>query len=402
MTPSDHKPASPLWAVLALAFIASLGTGVIVIGIYFLTGFGKVGNYGLGVVLGATYIVAALSAAPLLGALRARMPWVTSRMILGALLIGVAALCFLPIVTDGVRSSAAWVIVVGYGFITGVFWPLVEGYVSGGRRGDALRRATCQFNIWWAGALVVAFVAMAPLIGSGRVNDVLFGLGLAHLLALALLPFIAMEPGRIILEAHEGHPPEYSRLLRVFRIQLPASYMVMGALSPYLPVALASLGVAQGWQTPLAAVWLLSRVTTFALMERSAAWHGKRWVSVAGGAMLLAGFAACLLAPLGAGPVAIGAFVLGLGVFGVGMGMIYTAALYYAMEVGHQEVAAGGMHEALIGAGYLSGPLTGLGVALLVQGGQIETAAFEPAKLAIVSVFCLILAALAWLVSRRP
>jgi hypothetical protein len=43
------------------------------------------------------------------------------------------------------------------------------------------------------------------------------------------------------------------------------------------------------------------------------------------------------------------------------MGVVYYAALYYAMSVGRAEVDAGGTHEALIGVGYTIGPLASLG-----------------------------------------
>jgi hypothetical protein len=50
----------------------------------------------------------------------------------------------------------------------------------------------------------------------------------------------------------------------------------------------------------------------------------------------------------------------GLVCLGVGLGVVYYAALYYAMAVGHAQVDAGGTHEALIGAGYTVGPAAGL------------------------------------------
>ena len=60
----------------------------------------------------------------------------------------------------------------------------------------------------------------------------------------------------------------------------------------------------------------------------------------------------------------------GFGILGTGFGVIYYAALYYAMVVGRAEVEAGGTHEGLIGAGYTVGPLAGLaGVAIAGGAG---------------------------------
>jgi hypothetical protein len=50
----------------------------------------------------------------------------------------------------------------------------------------------------------------------------------------------------------------------------------------------------------------------------------------------------------------------GLSLFGIGMGLTYCLALYYALAVGKGAVDAGGGFEALIGLGYLVGPLLGL------------------------------------------
>jgi hypothetical protein len=62
--------------------------------------------------------------------------------------------------------------------------------------------------------------------------------------------------------------------------------------------------------------------------------------------------------------------LIGFGTFGAGLGVVYHAALYYAMSVGLAEVDAGGTHEALIGGGYALGPLVGLGGMGLAQGAD--------------------------------
>ena len=386
---------------MAVVFVNSLGTGVIVNGIYFLTGFGKVGNYGLGVAMGAMYIVAALTASRTVGWLRRRVAFLSGRAVLVWIMAGVALICVLPAAAGGTGTWAAWVVVTAYGVLTGVLWPLLEAYVGGGRRGRALRSATGQFNIWWAGAIVVAFVAMGPLVRRDP-EGILLILGGLHVVGMLPLLAFTPDPARTGEVDHEPHPEVYTRLLRVFRVQLPMSYMVMGALSPYLPVALALLAVPERWRTEMAAIWMLARLVAFATLERWHGWHGRWWVTYVGGVALVAGFAACLLIPgLAPSRSTLVLFGTGLAVFGLGMGMIYTAALYYAMEVGHEEVASGGTHEALIGGGYLTGPLTGLGVAVMVGTGVVAPARFEAVKLGVVCVACLALGAASWLMARR-
>ncbi len=111
------------------------------------------------------------------------------------------------------------------------------------------------------------------------------------------------------------------------------------------------------------------------------------------GALAMAGgFAVVVLA--GSLPL----LFLGFGGMGVGLGVIYNAALYYAMSTGGAAVEAGGTHEALIGAGYAVGPLIGLaGTAL---GGGAAIVGFVLALMAVSAVPAL-LPYLAARVSRK-
>jgi hypothetical protein len=161
---------------------------------------------------------------------------------------------------------------------------------------------------------------------------------------------------------------------------------------PFLPTALTRMGISYAWQPPLAATWTAARFFTFLLLERWHGWHGRWYPALAGVVFLLGGFALTVAAPqlggagtgddVGAGGVL--AVVLGLGAFGTGMATIYAGALYYAMEVGRAEVAAGGMHEALIGIGYTAGPLCGLAAVGAVSAGVVAPGLFDPVMLGLV------------------
>ena len=71
------------------------------------------------------------------------------------------------------------------------------------------------------------------------------------------------------------------------------------------------------------------------------------------------------LLAMGSGGLA--ALLIALAAFGAGHAVLYYASLYYAMSVGHAEVEAGGTFEALIGVGYISGPIASL-VGMAVSG----------------------------------
>ncbi len=401
-TGNGAESRSPLWAVLAVAFLASIGTGVVTNGIYFITkhgyGFSEARNYSLGVVMGITYVAGSLGAGPILRWLRASRR-LTTRAALGALLGALGILCIIPLAGRGAAAPwPIWLLIALYTPLTGILWPTIESYVSGGRRGGDLRSAIGRFNYTWSGAIVVAYFCVSPTLGRGPESPggapnhwpaiVITALGVLHVLTIAPLIAFRREPGRHLEDTHEPHPASYQQLLVTFRILLPTSYIVVTALIPYLPGAFDRLGVPTELHMALAATWLAARVGAFICLERWHGWHGRWYPPILGGVLMLAGFGITVLAPTMPEPGA-GAIILtiaGLAAFGVGMAVIYSGALYYAMEVGDARVEAGGTHEALIGVGYTVGPLLGLLAVGAEAGGWLPRRSFEYALLTTVAL----------------
>lgn len=400
--------AAGLGLVLWLTFINSMGTGVVTNGIYFLAksayGLGVKGSFALGVVLGITYIAGAVAVGPLLVWLK-KSPRHSTRGALGWIGALCGGLCVVPLVAQilGVGGSwPAWVLVAVYSPLTGCMWPITEAYLSGGRRGETLRRALGGFNVTWSLSLVVAFWAMGPLVKKYPLEVIGF-LGLLHIGTVAIVRLLPAEPAAHAHEDHEPHPPVYARLLRAHRMLLPMGYLIVSTMSPYLPTAYAAMGIAIGWQTPLTATWHASRLAGFVWLQHDQRWHGRWWAPVVATVSLVLGFTMVMLAPK-MGPIRDGVAPLlvlgaGLALLGFGIAVVYTGALYYAMAVGGAEVDAGGTHEALIGAGYTIGPGIGLTAAVATERGWIGVGAFEWIVVGVMAV----LSGLAWLwASRRP
>lgn len=387
---------TPLPAVLTLVFTCSMGTGVLNSGVFFLAksryGFDAAANFALAVMFAVLYIPSAAFIGPILRRMVERLPWLTTRAVLATILVMILLLTLAPIAADQFPawntwpSWPIWITVAGYAVLTGNLWPLVESYTSGGRKGERLRTAIGRFNMTWAAALVIIFWAMAPLV-EVRPLVVIAGVGAVHLLSLILLSWFPRDPAAHASEHHEPHPPVYARLLNVSQVLLPMSYLVIGAVQPLLPRLCEHAGVPAAWQTPLASLWLIARLVTFAVMERWHAWHGRWWTPAAGAFLLIVGagtaVASALLPAGSTGALGLGA---GLVLLGVGAGMIYAVALYYAMEVGQSQVDAGGRHEALIGVGYLVGPVIGLSLTQVVAVGRLTSEQFEPTLLSVVVV----------------
>lgn len=396
--PADRAPgATPLGALLALTALASFAAGTATLSIFFVTArepylFTGVQQYALGLLVGVGYTLGALAAARVTRAWRARGG--SARTLLGLLSLAMAGLLCLPLATR--TDASIFALLALYAPLTGCFWPLVEGYVSGGRRAAALRSAMGRFNVTWSTTLLASF--FVPPLFAHALHGVFGLLALTHVVAALFLLGFQREPGAHLEEEHEV-PRGYPELLRVHRVLHAMSYLVMYALSPYLPRLLERLGLAGLAAGALAATWLGARALGFLVLERWHGWHGRWSVAVVGALCVLGGFGATLLGPrLGAGAIPV--VVLALVVFGAGLAALYAAALYYAFEVGGSE--GGGSHEALIGLGYSIGPSCGLFVLGLERAGWLEASRRDGALLAVITALCLAAAAFAWRRRRGP
>ena len=363
------KKPTPLIATLAFTALASAGTSVVWSGLPFIAkiqyGFSEAENLFLYVSIGLIYVVGAFLSGWLTSKLQ---PHISSRGILGYLLVAQAAACSLPLFSD--RNWVIWVASGTACMCSSWVWPIVESYVVTGRHGREMRRSIGWWNISWMVSVAVVMFAMAPLM-ENHASMALVGLGGMNVLAICVLPWFATT---IVDEAepaeNEVVPKEYVGLLQGARILLPLSYIICGVLSPLLPFVLSGLEVNIFWQTPIAAVWMLSRVIVTAAMSCWSTWHGRWAVHWIAALSMGLGFVAILISR------DLSLLIIGLTIFGGGMGMAYYAALYYAMSVGRAKVDAGGTHEALIGGGYLFGPLVGL--ITLQVGAQEQVMSFQP------------------------
>jgi len=342
-----------LAASLVLTGLASTGTSVIWNGLPFIAkrdyGFTESDNLGLYLLIGLVYVTGALTSGVCTHLLR---PFVSLRTVVTGLLLSVAVVCTMPLFT-----KSGWIIWTAggvAGFCSAWLWPIVQSYLVAGRHGSEMRRAIGWWNLVWMMSVAGVMLAMAPLMDA-HASLVIVALGGINILAICVLPWYPKNPAEHDEDpTTERVPDGYRSLLRGARVLLPLSYVINGVLAPLLPYVLANIAIDIFWQTPVAAVWMVSRVLVTALMWKSGGWHGKwsiLWISALSMAI---GFVCILVAS------EIVLLILGLIIFGGGMGVTYYAALYYAMSVGRAKVEAGGKHEALIGTGYMVGPLAGL------------------------------------------
>ncbi|MFG0294046.1 MAG: MFS transporter [Phycisphaerales bacterium JB050] len=363
-----QRVVAPAWAVLAVTWLGSIGTAVGWSGVFFITeaayDFEEESNLVLGAGLGLIYAISALVAGPLVTRLIDAKPGLSRRAVLAAVCIGMGGSAMIPAFTPAVW--AIWVFAGIFITLQGLMWPLVEAYLSGGRRGKAMRSITGRFNIVWASAIVLAMWGMAGFMET-QPRVILGLLGVAMFATAGLLAWFPREPAphaEMAEVEHEIDPQRAIKLLRVFRVSLLGSYALHSALTPLLPHLLGEMGLSEGEKTPFASIWMASRLGMFVLLERWHGWHGRWRTACWACGLMLAGFVVCALAPVAAdlsnnfnGLLWMG---IGLAFLGAGIGAVYAAALYYAMEAGPAAVESGGKHEGMIGLGYTAGPVMAL------------------------------------------
>lgn len=342
-----------MWVVVLGSFGTAAGWFVLFFVAEGELGFGPRENLLLGLVSGVSYTASAATSGRLSG-------WLARRSGLG--LRGVLA--FVLLWGGGVSMIAAfggevgvWVYAVLYFWSTGVLWPVVQAYLSGGRSGGVLRRASGVFNICWSSSVVVFVYVVSPVVAEGAVW-VFGGLAAMHVLAaLGVLRF-PREPGAAggggVVEGDDGNGAFERRMLAVFRVLNFSSYLLLAALTPVLPHVTGGFGVGERALAAVGGTVLAARLVSFAVMTWWGGWHAMWGTGVVAGSLLVVGFGLSFFA------WSLGGLVVGLGVMGLGAGAAYAGAIYFALHARGGEVGAGGWHETIIGSGYVAGPVLGL------------------------------------------
>jgi MFS family permease len=338
--------------LLVFTFIEEFATVLVHRGVYFYTrealGFGENENLLLALCMGVVYVLGALPS-------HRTARWLGNRRALLFLLAcQIATLVFVYHRPRGGLLAAGFLVFAG---LNAMMWPIVESYVSAGLAPLEASKAIGKFNVSWSVSVPLGVWASGPIIhhtGAGLFLCAAGGMVLAVTLVLRLkavpVPLAEDHPGRPSAERLRW----LSALMMSSRLSMVAGYAMLYVLSPLLPVFLSELGYTVVAQTGLAGCLDAARAIVFLLMGRTQTWHGRRSILALVAILIPIGF---LIALSGGGG---GLIVIGLVLFGASHGVSYYASLYYAMVTGNAAVKSAGMHEGLVGAGFVLGPAAAL------------------------------------------
>jgi len=339
--------------LLWITFAASISTVVVTRGIYFFTKsqltFSQAENLWLALVFGVVYVVGAMLSHRLtveFGERRLLMLLVIGHV------VGYGAVA--------IWKTAAMIVIANmvFAFLAGAMWPVMESYVSAGRSAVSAARAIGRFNVTWSAAVPLGVALAGQMLA---VEPALFFIVPAGLMAVVLLSVRRLTPQPIHMAVDHPDRPTAEQLVRYrslatgCRWAMLASYAMLFLLVPSMPeIFIERLGLGGRMATAGASLLDAARWVSFLALATLSGWQGRRDVPAAAVLLMPVGFFMTLLG----GDLA--TVLIGEILYGVAAGVVYHAALHYALVVQNASVSAGGEHESLIGLGFLLGPMAGL------------------------------------------
>ena len=342
-----------IYRLILLTFVENFAIILIERGIYFYSkerlGFSVTANLWLALAFGTAYVLGALISNRI--SVRIGEKRLLQATIIGQL-IGYAVLVVWPTPVPIYAVNAT------LGLFNGLKWPVVESYISAGFSPAQTARAVGWFNITWASAMLLSVVAAGPLIAWAR-RALFVVCGLMSIFSLLLTRPMLTRPVHMAHDHPDRPPPaqiaRIRHLLRASRWSMFVSYAALFLLSPLMPrIFMDRLGFSVVAGTALSALLDAARVVAFVQLNRYGGWHNRALPLVVCLVALPAGFFMVLFGQ------SLWIVLAGEVLFGWIGGMVYYAALYYAMVAENASVDAGGGHEAMIGLGFAVGPTGGL------------------------------------------
>lgn len=247
-----------------------------------------------------------------------------------------------------------------------------------------------------------------------------------------LLKWHAKRP---IVETHEASNPEGSvpssfqtiepeklrKLTLLFQFLLPLVFVCMSTVNPYLPVALAAVGVPLSWQTVVAATWMLARLAGFVFLWKTTFWYGRFLTAIVAVGMAMTGCIVVFAVPtyftyFRSSPadlsstsssqpafsiIGLAIILGGLAVYGFGLATIGNSCFVYTIQKGSAHVSSTALFEFISSTGSIVGPVVGLGFFGLQQWEILGPEYAPPLTLGIVLVIIVTLTTAGFTVSLR-
>jgi predicted MFS family arabinose efflux permease len=275
-------------------------------------------------------------------------------LMLGALLTG-----------SLLHSAAAQILVMLVTVIGMCFtWPVLEALVSDNESREGLQQMVGIYNVVWAATGAIGYFVGGAMLDTLGLRSLFFVP--AGVLSLQLaLAFWAHRKVTILArsgvpspkapepEVHPHAPARTQLFLRMAWIANPFAYIAINTVIAVVPGVAKTLGLSAMTAGFCCSVWCFARLGAFTLLWLWDGWHYRfRWLLAAYIGLILS-FAVILMIPN------LRTLVVAQLFFGTALGMLYYSSLFYSMDLSDVKSEHGGIHEAIIGVGNMTGPAVG-------------------------------------------
>jgi predicted MFS family arabinose efflux permease len=257
-------------------------------------------------------------------------------------------------------------VLVGYSVALLFTWPALEALVSENETPDGVQHMVGIYNCTWATAAAVGYFMGGALYDLLGVVAVFWLPGAIFFAQFLLTLWLEQQSRRIIrpntaskvteadlIPERVEHGDKPAMFLRMAWLANPFAYVAVNTVFAVMPGIAQKLGLSASQIGLFCSLWLFARLAAFATLWQWTGWHYRfRWL-LTSFLMLIAAFAAILLAD------ELWIVIVAQLFFGVATGLIYYSSLFYSMDAGEAQAEHGGMHEAAIGTGIFAGPAVG-------------------------------------------
>jgi MFS family permease len=248
-------------------------------------------------------------------------------------------------------------IAAGVGFCFGSFWPSMEASTGEDLHGSALLKSLAIFNLSWGLGITLGPGVLGAMYGKSPMH----AFALSAALTIAAGVAVLFHPGGSNEVQPETHASSKVAVLpfagQAFMIAAWignfGAWFCGGVLRNLFQSLGKQLGLVESQIGLLMLLWALAMTVMFVSLGFSTRWTYRTSPLLVFEALVGVGF--LVLFKASTFPV----LATGVIIAGIGIGMVYSSSLYYSSD-GHADKGAKcGLHEMILGAGALTGPLTG-------------------------------------------
>lgn len=241
------------------------------------------------------------------------------------------------------------------GLSMSMFWPSFQAWFSKGQSRAALLRLMGSFNIAWGVSHLVGPLAAGALFASDP--------KLPFYTSLAIVVAVGVFLATRFQIASTGIPPsdrEYLKSPRDRKAYLYiawianfVAFFATGVVRYIFPKMAIDAGIGAETLGVLLSLIALTQTAVFIIASLTDRWQYRIWPLFAGQGMVLAGV---LLLGYGNSPLVYG---IGLSLLGGLCGIAFCCSFFYSLFDHARGGARAGIHEGILGSGFLFGPLLG-------------------------------------------